>query len=55
MQNLCIVDWARRQGIARWAITQLMLPGRFVVGEIQTSNKHVIKMYQDLGFWKAGA
>ena len=55
LQNLCIVDWARRQGIARWAITQLMRPGRFVVGEIQTSNKHVIKMYQDLGFWKAGA
>lgn len=52
LQNLCIKEEFRGYGIARWAITQLMLPGRFIIAQVKPSNKHVIKMYQDLGFWR---
>ena len=52
LQNLCIVGSARGNGLARWAITQLMLPHRFIVAQVKPSNRSVIKMYQELGFWK---
>lgn len=52
LQNLCVDEWARGRGIARWAICQLMKPGRFIIAQVKPDNKHVIKMYEELGFWR---
>jgi ribosomal protein S18 acetylase RimI-like enzyme len=52
LQNLCVHEWARGQGLAKWAICQLMKPGRFIIAQVKPSNKHVIKMYEELGFWR---
>ena len=52
LQNLCVDEKFRGRGLAKFAITALMKPGRFIVAQVKTDNSHVIKMYQSLGFWK---
>ena len=52
LQNLCINETFRGKGLAKWAVTKLMKPGRFIIAQVKPSNKHVIKMYEELGFWR---
>ncbi len=52
LQNLCIATEFRGKGLARWAITQLMKPNRFIIAQVKPENKKVIKMYKELGFWQ---
>lgn len=52
LQNLCIHKDYRGQGIAKWAIKQLMRKNRFIVAQVKPDNVNVIKMYEELGFWK---
>ena len=53
LQNLCVSEWARGHGLARWAITELMKPNRFIIAQVKPENKSVIRMYEELGFWRA--
>lgn len=52
LQNLCINEAFRGKGLARWAVTQLMKPGRFIIAQVKPENEKVIKMYEELGFWR---
>lgn len=52
LQNLCVHPNFRGCGLARWAIIQLMKPNRFIIAQVKPDNKHVIRMYEELGFWR---
>lgn len=52
LQNLCVSDWARGHGLARWAIQELMLPNHFIIAQVKPENVSVINMYEELGFWR---
>lgn len=52
LQNLCVHKDFRGRGLAKKAITKLMKPNRFIVAQVKSDNRKVIKMYDDLGFWQ---
>jgi len=52
LQNLCIDTSYRGKGIAKQAIKLLMVPRRFIIAQVKSDNKKVIKMYEKLGFWQ---
>lgn len=52
LQNLCVDKPYRGQGIAKKVIKMLMKPKMFIMAQVKPDNKKVIRMYQELGFWK---
>lgn len=52
LQNLCIAEKYRGHGLAKWAIKELMRRNRFIIAQVKPDNKHVIRMYEELGFWR---
>ena len=52
LENLAILPEFQGLGLAKWMLEQMQEPGMFVLAQVFSSNRKVLRLYKEMGFMR---